>query len=248
MKQLTLTLILLSTVVSNIFASDNTLWQKANNLYTQQSYDSAAVLYEQLLTEGNKNALIYYNLGNAYYRLNKIGNAVLNYERCLKLEPKNKQAQENLALTQSRIPNRIQPINEIFFLKWWHNLTQGANATTWAIVAALLFVITIILYSLRRLDKLSSKFPSQALWALNVLCTVALIFAFMSAYQQANYTKAVIMLGDTPFLKQPKDINAESYIPEGTTISIGAPEKEWIETTLPDGRRGWVAIDTIEKI
>lgn len=248
MKQLTLTLILLSIVVCNIFASDNLLWQKANNLYTQQSYDSAAVLYEQLLTVGHNNAIVYYNLGNTYYRLNKIGNAVLNYERCLKLEPNNKQAQENLALTQSRISNRIQPINEIFFLKWWHSLTQGANATTWAIAAALLFLVTIILYSLRRLDKLSSKFPSQALWALNVLWVTVLIFAFISAYEQANHTKAVIMLGDTPFFKQPGGGNAESYLPEGTTINIGAIEKQWIETTLPDGRRGWVAMDNIEKI
>src|ERR1044071_4582958 len=52
------------------------IWQKGNSYYAQKQYDSAAVYFEKLAAENPGNAVVYYNLGNAYYRLNQVGPAV----------------------------------------------------------------------------------------------------------------------------------------------------------------------------
>lgn len=224
------------------------LWQQANHLYTQQHYDSAAQLYEQLAKNGHTNAELYYNLGNTYYKLNDISHAVLNYERSLRIDPNYQLAEDNLALTQSRIANRIQPIKEIFFLRWWNNITQGCNATIWSIIALIIFIATIALYSLRRLGKLNEHFPTQAFWALNTVWVICLGIAVVASNNKANHKRAVVMIDDTPFMQEPQGTNAQSYLPEGTTIKLSTEEKGWTEVTLPDGRKGWVANDMIEKI
>ena len=49
----------------------------ADSAYARQQYQQAIKCYEQLLKDG-VNADIYYNLGNAYYRVDDFTHAVLN--------------------------------------------------------------------------------------------------------------------------------------------------------------------------
>ena len=48
-------------------------WAKANAFYQQKNYDSAAVYYEKIAAGKPRQAAVFYNLGNTYYRLNRIG-------------------------------------------------------------------------------------------------------------------------------------------------------------------------------
>ncbi len=69
----------------NTFALDSkSMMQEANGLYQKNNFSEAAQIYQKLVDEGYEGTALYYNLGNAYYRLNKIGYAILNYERALK--------------------------------------------------------------------------------------------------------------------------------------------------------------------
>src|SRR5580698_2386656 len=121
-------IILISCFRSIAVGNYNTQWQKGTAFYQQMQYDSAAYYFEQVAALKPQNAEVYYNLGNTYYRLNKIPQAVLNYERALRINPEHKDANENLLLTQNRIINRIQPANEIFFITWWQAVTRQDKA------------------------------------------------------------------------------------------------------------------------
>ena len=68
----------------------------------QGYYQQAIAGYEQLVAAGIHNAKLYYNLGNAYFRLNDLGHAILHYRRGLRLEPGNRQLQANLSYARSR--------------------------------------------------------------------------------------------------------------------------------------------------
>ena len=72
MKQLLLVVAFLSLALQS--AADvpyNAWWQKANRYYQQKQYDSAAYYYEKLSGLNPENEVIYYNLGNTYYRYRK---------------------------------------------------------------------------------------------------------------------------------------------------------------------------------
>src|SRR5262249_32992192 len=70
-------------------------------------YQQAIAGYEQLVAGGIHNAKLYYNLGNAYFRLNDLGHAILQYRRGLRLEPGNRQLQANLSYARSRRLDQI---------------------------------------------------------------------------------------------------------------------------------------------
>lgn len=213
-------------------------WQAANNHYKQKQFDSAAVYYEKIAALNPDEAAAYYNLGNAYYKLNQIGPAVLNYEKAIKIDPSNKEAKDNLYLTQNRIPNRILNVPDIFFVQWWHSLTSADKANMWAIVSVLLFLVFIgsmLAQRLRRID-----LPAQLYIGICAIWFLSLIIAYTAAQKSNNNTHAVVMQGDAPFMSTPGKGKTQSLVPEGTTVKLRSEQNNWLEITLPDGRTGWI--------
>ena len=145
MRKIFLTATILLFSAAYIFAAGNTaaLWQKGNELYKQKQYDSAAAYYEQIAAGKPCNALVYYNLGNAYYRQNKVGPAILNYQRALNADPTYKDAKDNLLLAEGRMSNHMQVVEDVFFVTWWNDLTAAARQKFWAIAALLVFIAMV---------------------------------------------------------------------------------------------------------
>ncbi len=125
-----LTILLLTVINFTAAGNYNDQWQKGTSFYSQKQYDSAAFYFEQIAAGKPLNAEVYYNLGNAYYRLNKIPLSVLNYERALRINPDHKEAKDNLILAQNRISNHIPNAGDIFFITWWQSLTQAGQVNS----------------------------------------------------------------------------------------------------------------------
>lgn len=225
------------------------VWQKGNAFYQQKQYDSAAFYYEQLAAQKPRNADIYYNLGNTYYRLNKVALAVLNYERALKIAPDNKQAKDNLMLAQERISNRIHGSEPIFFIRWWESITRPGLATAWSIVALITFSLFVLLLYLRRYSKTySGKVPAQLLGLLAFVFCLLIILSISAANNSTTDSTAVIMMNDAPLMNPELKDKPLLLIPEGTTVRIRTERQGWMEISLPDGRAGWIRQDMAIKI
>jgi len=223
-------------------------WQKANDFYKQKQYDSAVVYYTQLTAAQPQNAALFYNLGNSWYRLNRVGLAVFNYQKALYLDPGYKDAADNLALTESRISNRIPSTSDIFFVKWWHRLTLGRNSTMWAIVALLVFLVIISLNLLKQFKKGTRVISPQLTGVLVVLLLCFLTLAYLSATNQMNSNMAVVMQNDAPLMNDQHTGKAQNLIPEGTTVTILDQKAGWAQVRLPDGRSGWLQETLVNKI
>ena len=87
----------------------------ADSLYQKGKYPEAAQAYEHLLQEG-EHADLYYNLGNAYYRMNDIGRCILNYERAALRDPGNSDIQFNLALARTKTIDKIGDDSSFFII------------------------------------------------------------------------------------------------------------------------------------
>ncbi|MCL4856251.1 MAG: tetratricopeptide repeat protein, partial [Flavobacteriales bacterium] len=68
-------------------ADPNIKFTEANKLYAEAKYREAIEVYNELIKSDHLSAEIYYNLGNANYKLDEIAAAILNYEKALKLKP-----------------------------------------------------------------------------------------------------------------------------------------------------------------
>ncbi|MEY2547835.1 MAG: hypothetical protein QOD64_417, partial [Verrucomicrobiota bacterium] len=81
--KLALSFVLLLVLVVGAFAADDDVFAKANQAYAEGRYEEAANGYESLVSSGGRHPNLFYDLGNAKYRLGDFGQAILNYERAL---------------------------------------------------------------------------------------------------------------------------------------------------------------------
>ena len=131
-------LCLAAVLFFNLNAFTQTTFEQANIAYAEGRYEDAATGYEALLAEG-PNATLYYNLGNACFKQGELAQAILNYERALRLQPNHKDAQYNLKFAQSRITDNI--VEQDFFLSaWTRAIRNSLRERTWLYLSIGLFI------------------------------------------------------------------------------------------------------------
>src|SRR5438045_7104192 len=81
-------------------AGQNPAFAKANEAYSAGRFQEAVEGYQSLASSGQWSANLFYNLGNAWFRLGNFGEAILNYERALALDPHHPEAAANLVLVR----------------------------------------------------------------------------------------------------------------------------------------------------
>jgi len=84
-------------------------WDAANEAYQKGKYEEAKVDYIQLASMHGYSADLFYNLGNAWFKLGDQGRAILNYERALALNPRLEEARSNLQTALRIVGNDDQP-------------------------------------------------------------------------------------------------------------------------------------------
>jgi len=242
-------LFLLGTLSCFADADHSSIWNKANSFYVQKQFDSAALYYEQLAKLKPLNAAVYFNLGNTYYRLNKVGSAVLNFERALKTDPDYFEAKENLALAKERVTGHIRPAENIFFVRWWENLTRADKAVSWSVSSVIVFIVFIGLIFLRRFNnQIKQRIPSQLVGIMFLVFIYLFTLSLISTNKSISHDSGVVMQQDAPILTKDMKGKPTVLVPEGTTVSIVKENGEWTEVSLPDGRTGVMRSNTIIKI
>src|ERR1700736_3777360 len=86
--------------VSSAFAQSDAQFAQANQEYAQGQFKEAIADYEALVRSGECSANLFYDLGNAYFRTSDFGDAILNYERALALDPHHPEATANLQIAR----------------------------------------------------------------------------------------------------------------------------------------------------
>ncbi len=114
MKKILIICNLLLVICHLTFAQSD--FEIANAAYADGRYEEAAAGYEALLAE-TPDATLYYNLGNARFKQGELAQAILNYERALRLRPNYADAKYNLAFAQNKITDNIE--EQDFFLLTW---------------------------------------------------------------------------------------------------------------------------------
>ncbi|HNT86768.1 MAG TPA: tetratricopeptide repeat protein, partial [Candidatus Hydrogenedentes bacterium] len=123
-------------------------FEQANDAYARQAYAEAAQGYESLIAESIEDSVVFFNLGNAYYKLDRLGCAIANYERALRLDPGMTDARENLTRTLLKTRRKLNApapapwARNLFFWHYdiSHDATRVLAAACWTLFWALLAV------------------------------------------------------------------------------------------------------------
>ena len=246
---LLLTIILMPVLSS---AQNDSLLLSANELYANNEFALAAQQYEAVIADNNGVAPeIYYNLGNAYYKLNEIGRAILNYERALLLLPNYADAQHNLELAKLKIVDEI-PQDDVFFLKrWTDDLIKVFSSNQWIYLSVGLFVICLVfvLLFLFGASHGTRKTSFYIAFLLLLISIVSFVFSGIRKNQAENRNEAVIMMGVVVVKSSPDKNGTDLFqLHEGTKIGIKSTLGEWVEVEVGNGNIGWLEVACVERI
>ena len=222
--------------------------QLGNEAYKNGDFTSAVQWYSTILDDGQECAELYYNLGNAYYRLDELGLAILNYERALRLQPNMRAAQENLTLAQSHTEDQITPLPEVFLVQWGRSVLNWFTPTGWRVailLLALLLGTATVLFILNgdyrwRKGALIGGGVTALLLVLAIVCTLA-------SSARHNHHNAAIVTQPMVVVKGSPDRHAvdKFILHEGTRVTLDETLDEWYEISIADGNNGWIHANEI---
>jgi tetratricopeptide (TPR) repeat protein len=227
------------------------LFSQGNQRYSQGDYEGAIEAYEAILQQGFESWQVYYNLGNAYYKIGKLGKAILNLERARRLNPRDDDIQYNLDLANLKVVDRINAIPELFFVRWMKSLARLFSAATLGWTALVLYAVTVVLWITRLLatrGKLRSVMtvvvvPIVVLWVL------AGSLAAYRVYLDRAEKFAVVMVDKVDVRSAPESSSTEVFvIHEGVKVRLDRQVQEWAKIRLADGKIGWIPVSAIERI
>ncbi len=228
---------------------------EASEAYRKDDYKKSIELYERVITEhlakGEESPELYYNLGNAYFRDNQIGKAILNYNRALLLSPGDSDIRHNLRFANTRIEDKIVPSNRFFLADWFNSIQNLFNSNTWGIIAIVLFFLFLgcmsIFLFVRILWMRKSAFYTGIV--IFVLVIAANVFAFNQKNVRIHRNSAVIMAPAVSIRTSPDPNSKELFqLHEGTTVKIRKTDGDWHEIEIANGSVGWIPKEYIEII
>lgn len=243
---------LLITMPVAAFSQDAVTKELADKAYAEARYADAIEMYETLIAEDGGTLPLYYNLGNAYYRDNQFGKAILNYERALRIDADDEDSKANLEFVQSKIKDRI-PTDDVPFYKKWGNAFFGMfSQNVWGVIGIFTFVVMLaaLFFFLFKSDlrKISLS--------VAIVCLLFTILANVSAYglgKAADDKAEAVIMDEMVVVKSSPDSSGTELtkIHEGLKVKVLDDSlQDWMKIEANNGNRviGWVKAKSLEKI
>ncbi len=220
------------------------IFQSANAAYQQGDFEKAINSYESLIQKGVRESDVYYNLGNAYFKKDRLGQAILNYERARRIRPRDPDINANLNYTKGLLEYRIEDKRN------WY--LKGAGYLLGAFTHRELGWVTLFL----GLVFLSAWnyflfFRSGSLWGWKRKTLLVLTAGFLSLWiMKGFYTEtvreAVVLKNKAPVRYGPsyKD-QVALRLGEGMKVRLKNKAGEWVRVVLPNRETGWMSVEEI---
>ncbi|MBU4312430.1 MAG: tetratricopeptide repeat protein [Candidatus Omnitrophica bacterium] len=225
------------------------LYKDACQSYENEDYQTAVSLYETLIAMDKVSSEVFYNLGNSYFKLKNIGKAIVNYERAVRLAPRDRDIKINLKLAKSMTVDKIETPEKGFIL----NLALlpydklNINELTKFILVFYLAIILPLILSIFFIAKRRGIFYGAGSSA--VLLILFSIFLFAKIHNENILRKAVVISNKVDVRSGPKeDYLLQFTLHEGTILSVVEERQDWYEVDLSKDLRGWLPKDSVEAI
>ncbi len=223
------------------------LYRQGNLLYEGGKYAEASRTYERIIERGIRNGHVYYNLGNAYYRQDQIGRAILAYERASRLMPRDVDLRSNLDLANERTTDRIA-VDVPWFGRQALDAVTVNQATAAATSAGFLASLALVFYLLATRPRTRSA-AAYALLATSLVLLMAIGFMSIKIYDDLE-NRSGIVLNPAAVVRTSPDASSEPVftLHEGAKVQLVEHRDEWTRIRLPDGKNGWLSREDLEGI
>ncbi len=249
MKKLLYILILLVSFSS--IAQNQNLFDQGKELYKNGKYQQAINAWMQILDKGEHSAELYFNLGNAQYKLNHIGPSVYYYEKALQLSPNDSDIKNNLAFAENARIDSIEPLPQTVFSKWYKSISGIFTFNGWAILAVVfsIFFVAFFLFYYFAFSERRKRLLFVSSMFTGILLVASLTMAFLTYGDFSKKQPAIIFSSEIEVKTEPSmGSNVAFTLHEGTKVQITAQDGNWYRIALADGKDGWIPATDLKQL
>ena len=230
----------------------DSLWDAGVAAYSDGRYQEAALLWQAASMSGKESPVLFYNIGNAFFKQNDYPKAVLYYERALKLDPSYSDARYNLDFASGFVQDKIEPVPEFILKSLARKVCYSLGSNAWAVLFLIFLAAALAMALLFMLSSTPARRRTGFYTGIVFLLLSIGSFAF-SLWQRADYKAsddAIVMAPVSAVKSSPGGESAKDLfvIHEGTKVKVLDQVGEWKNISLADGRQGWMLSKDMEVI
>jgi tetratricopeptide (TPR) repeat protein len=217
------------------------LYVEGNALYRQGDFDAARQRYLAATETGVRDARLFYNLGNSCFKSDRLGEAVLWFERALRLAPRDEDVLANLRFLR-RIKRDQDPAEDgdaIYGLYLWPTLNELIGAVSLGLLGLLLVACWRLWWRPGRPAQI--VLVGLVVWILGVgIVTGARL------QRELTLTEAIVLAEEGTARSGPETAQMSVFVVhEGTKVVVERQEDGWLLVRLSSGLGGWLPADVI---
>jgi len=235
-----------------IYSQQKDIFVTANEKYNSGDFVTAIEKYNEIIINGDHSPEVYFNLGNAYYKLDSLALGIYYYEIGLKYFPNDFNLSQNLEYLNNLTIDDIEPLPSDIVSKQTDYIFNYFSLHTWSILCVILGVISSFLFLFYYLSNSTRiKRTSFILFVLSLILTFCLLLVSYGNYTAQNNFQYAIVFDETVEVNLEPNKNSEVLfeLHEGTKIEILEDfDKDWIKIKLSNGQEGWIIKNQIKVI
>ncbi|WP_431107814.1 tetratricopeptide repeat protein [Winogradskyella poriferorum] len=234
------------------FSQNNQLFDEANVLYNDGKYAEAIDKYETILDSGQHSAELYFNLGNANYKLNNIAPSIYYYEKALLLNPEDKDIKNNLVgYAQNMTIDAVETVPKVGFTRIINSVVNTFSTDLWAKMAIAGVILFVVLFLSYHFSYTTSK--KRIAFVISVIGLFFGCFSVAMAFQKENLDKkdnpAIVFAQESKVKSEANKTSEEVFrLHEGTKVQVIDSYEDWKKIQLSDNSTGWIPSKDIKII
>lgn len=243
-------LLLVSAILSPVIASvDDDTWNSANEAYDNGDYNTAINGYLLLLEKGKRTPEVYHNLGNAYFKSDKIGLAIAAFHHAIKIDPSFAPARENLYYARQFTVDKVEEKPRGFLLNVWYGMTGIFSPQGYFIFTTVVFWVIIGLLSMFVLGIGRREFLTYLLILFGIIFILGAVITYNVVDEEQN-TKWGVMTATTAELREGPGEDFEKIFTghEGLEFKILSQRQGYYLVELRNGLKGWIRSSLLTEI
>ena len=232
-------ILILGTIGSwGLCAEVDDLYQRGLEAYRNGQWNLTIQEFSSLLQRGYESPVLYYNLGNAYFRADNVAGAVWAYSKALQLDPTDKDARYNLSLTNLKVKDRIEQPDIPFFIQIYRSIRGHFTPGSWVRLVSLLLLVLSAVYLAARF--FSSRYLNGIVVAGTVLALLLSLISVDSIITTRKTMEGIVYSEVVDVYSAPSDRSVKLFeLHEGLKVTILDHSNEWYQIELLDGKSGW---------
>ena len=236
-------------LLSNTQGLDS-IFDQSNAFYTDGKYQMAIDGYQDILNSGYESAELYYNLGNAYYKLNNIPESNFFYEKARSISPTDEDILINLSFAQNLRIDKIEKLPITQTQNFKINILNLLSEKGWSVLLIILAWIACVLFVLYL--SVNNSGNKRIFFTQFIILMIGLIVVFTINYEKKklnNEKFAIIYDKEIEVWSEPNKISELKFIlHEGTKVKQVDTIQDWVNIQLENGTLGWIQSSSIKTL